>query len=55
MAGCMTPDTESEREAMPSAGYYDVVIIGAGLAGLSLARQLLLNSGKKILLMVLNT
>ena len=29
---------------------YDVVIIGAGLAGLSLARQLLLNSNKKILL-----
>ena len=29
---------------------YDVVIIGAGLAGLSLARQLLLNSNKNILL-----
>lgn len=29
---------------------YDVAIIGAGLAGLSLARQLLLNSEKKILL-----
>jgi 2-polyprenyl-6-methoxyphenol hydroxylase-like FAD-dependent oxidoreductase len=29
---------------------YDVVIIGAGLAGLSLARQLLLNSEKRILL-----
>ena len=29
---------------------YNVVIIGAGLAGLSLARQLLLNSEKKILL-----
>jgi 2-polyprenyl-6-methoxyphenol hydroxylase-like FAD-dependent oxidoreductase len=28
---------------------YDVVIIGAGIAGLSLARQLLLNSDKKIL------
>src|SRR5258708_11590569 len=30
---------------------YDVLIIGAGLAGLSLARQLLLNSDKKILLL----
>src|SRR5437763_105958 len=30
---------------------YDVVIIGAGLAGLSLSRQLLLNSGKRILLL----
>ena len=30
---------------------YDVVIIGAGLAGLALARQLLLNSEKKILLL----
>jgi len=29
---------------------YDVAIIGAGLAGLSLARQLLLNTDKKILL-----
>src|SRR5260370_8970933 len=29
---------------------YDVLIIGAGLAGLSLARQLLLNSDKKVLL-----
>jgi flavin-dependent dehydrogenase len=35
---------------MPSAAHYDVVIIGAGLAGLSLARQLLLNSERKILL-----
>ena len=31
--------------------HYDVVIIGAGLAGLSLARQLLLNSDKTILLL----
>jgi flavin-dependent dehydrogenase len=31
--------------------HYDVVIIGGGLAGLSLARQLLLNSGKTILLL----
>jgi len=30
---------------------YDVVIIGAGLAGLCLARQLLMNSQKKILLL----
>lgn len=30
---------------------YDVVILGAGLAGLSLARQLLLNSDKRILLL----
>ena len=30
---------------------YDVVIIGGGLAGLSLARQLLLNSSKTILLL----
>jgi 2-polyprenyl-6-methoxyphenol hydroxylase-like FAD-dependent oxidoreductase len=36
---------------MPSASRCDVVIIGAGLAGLSLARQLLLNSEKSILLL----
>src|SRR6266850_3675740 len=30
--------------------HYDVAIVGAGLAGLSLARQLLLNSDKRILL-----
>jgi 2-polyprenyl-6-methoxyphenol hydroxylase-like FAD-dependent oxidoreductase len=36
---------------MKIADTYSVVIIGAGLAGLSLARQLLLNSGKKILLL----
>ena len=35
---------------MAVAEHYDVVIIGAGLAGLSLARQLLLTSDKKILL-----
>lgn len=35
----------------PLTNHYDVVIIGAGLAGLSLARQLLLNSGKTILLL----
>src|ERR1051325_5399408 len=31
--------------------HYDVAIIGGGLAGLSLARQLLLNSDKTILLL----
>jgi flavin-dependent dehydrogenase len=36
---------------MSIAERYDVVIIGAGLAGLSLARQLLLNSNKTILLL----
>jgi flavin-dependent dehydrogenase len=35
---------------MQTSEHYDVVIIGAGLAGLSLSRQLLLNSGKRILL-----
>jgi flavin-dependent dehydrogenase len=35
---------------MERAQHYDVLIIGAGLAGLSLARQLLLTSDKKILL-----
>src|SRR5438128_27553 len=30
---------------------YDVAILGAGLAGLTLARQLLLNSDKRILLL----
>src|SRR5215475_11593921 len=35
---------------MAVAGYYDVVIIGAGLAGLSLARQLSIACDKKILL-----
>jgi flavin-dependent dehydrogenase len=36
---------------MPSHHDYDVAIIGAGLAGLTLARQLLLNSDKRILLL----
>ncbi len=31
--------------------HYDVVILGAGLAGLSLARQLLLNTQKRVLLL----
>jgi 2-polyprenyl-6-methoxyphenol hydroxylase-like FAD-dependent oxidoreductase len=36
---------------MPNTEHYDVLIIGAGLAGLALARQLLLNTDKKILLL----
>ena len=36
---------------MPNTDHYDVVIIGAGLAGLSLSRQLLLNSEKRVLLL----
>src|SRR5215210_3261861 len=36
---------------MKTAEQYDVLIIGAGLAGLALARQLLLNTDKKILLL----
>src|SRR5215472_5522650 len=36
---------------MGASEQYDVVIIGAGLAGLSLARQVLLASDKKILLL----
>src|SRR6266850_3694785 len=36
---------------MPSTTHYDVVIIGAGLAGLSLARQLLLAGDRKILML----
>src|SRR5712691_1601951 len=36
---------------MGTSDHYDVLIIGAGLAGLSLARQLLLNSDKKICLL----
>src|SRR2546421_3073831 len=35
---------------MPDAEHYDVLIIGAGLGGLALARQLLLNTDKRILL-----
>ena len=35
---------------MRSDQHYDVLIIGAGLAGLALARQLLLNTDKRILL-----
>ncbi len=50
-SGYMTPEGGSERNAMLMNTPYDVVIIGAGLAGLSLARQLLLNSEKKILLL----
>jgi flavin-dependent dehydrogenase len=36
---------------MQTVDHYDVVIIGAGLAGLSLARQLLLDSGKTVLVL----
>jgi 2-polyprenyl-6-methoxyphenol hydroxylase-like FAD-dependent oxidoreductase len=36
---------------MQTKNHYDVVIVGAGLAGLALARQLLLNSDKRILLL----
>jgi flavin-dependent dehydrogenase len=36
---------------MSSSKNYDVVIIGAGLAGLTLCRHLLLNSGRRILLL----
>src|SRR5437588_12095513 len=35
---------------MSDTEHYDVLIIGAGLAGLALARQLLLNTDKRILL-----
>ena len=40
----MQPDKSSNK-------YYDVVIIGAGLAGLALARQLLLETDKTVLLL----
>jgi 2-polyprenyl-6-methoxyphenol hydroxylase-like FAD-dependent oxidoreductase len=50
MAGSMRNDTWSKKEDMTMREQYDVVIIGAGLAGLSLARQLLLTSDKTILL-----
>src|SRR3989449_6077703 len=48
--GTVAEEARFEREDMAMAGHYDVVIIGAGLAGLSLVRQLLLTSDKKILL-----
>src|SRR5436190_1055136 len=38
------------KRNMNTSGHCDVLIIGAGLAGLSLARQLLLNSDKNVLL-----
>lgn len=34
---------------MPVKEHYDIIIVGAGLAGLSLARQLLLRTGKTVL------
>ena len=43
-------DEPPERGNMQTRDYYNVVIIGAGLAGLSLARQLLLTSDRTILL-----
>ncbi len=39
------------KRNQPMASHYDVVIVGAGLAGLSLARQLLLTTDKNILLL----
>lgn len=39
------------ENAMNKPNHHDVVILGAGLAGLTLARQLLLNSDKRILLL----
>src|SRR6516225_7055577 len=41
----------SATKTVISANQVDVVIIGAGLAGLTLSRQLLLNSNKRILLL----
>jgi len=38
------------RVKSPAADHWDIMIIGAGLAGLALARQLLLNTDKRILL-----
>jgi 2-polyprenyl-6-methoxyphenol hydroxylase-like FAD-dependent oxidoreductase len=46
----LSDDQRFGRENMEVRDHYDVVIIGAGLAGLSLAQQLLLNSDKTILL-----
>ncbi|MCH8292782.1 hypothetical protein IH992_16960 [Candidatus Poribacteria bacterium] len=46
----MANDEPPERGNMQTRDYYNVVIIGAGLAGLSLARQLLLTSDRTILL-----
>jgi len=40
----------TEHSTEYSTEHFDVLIIGAGLAGLALARQLLLNTDKKILL-----
>jgi flavin-dependent dehydrogenase len=43
--------TEGLKKMTLATNQYDVVIIGAGLAGLSLVRQLLLNSDKRVLLL----
>jgi 2-polyprenyl-6-methoxyphenol hydroxylase-like FAD-dependent oxidoreductase len=42
--------SDNEGIDMRAEEHYDVLIIGAGLAGLALARQLLLNTDKRILL-----
>jgi flavin-dependent dehydrogenase len=46
----MADETKRRKAVMQTSDHYDVIIIGAGLAGLALARQLLLYSDKKILL-----
>ena len=52
LSGPTTKDLSShESTASVASHYYDVVILGAGLAGLTLARQLLMNSDKRILLL----
>ena len=45
------PSTCGLRVTSPLPQHYDVVIIGAGLAGLALTRQLLMNSEKSVLLL----
>src|SRR5262249_55111469 len=44
-------DRSATRVTMSAPDRYDVAILGAGLAGLTLARQLLLNSDKTVLLL----
>src|SRR5271163_4553688 len=45
------PEPPEESLTDELKGHYDVVIIGAGLAGLSLAAQLLKYTGKSVLLL----